>query len=46
MYEARGQDNNASASIQTYDIMETFKLNFVNERRHSSCVKKEIEVEY
>ena len=32
MYEARGQDNIASASIQTYDAMKTFKLKVVNEK--------------
>ena len=29
MYEARGQDNIASASIQIYDDMETFEFNVV-----------------
>ena len=42
MYEACGQDNIASASIQTYDVMETFKLNIVNEKRNSSYVRTEI----
>ena len=42
MYEALGQDNIASPSIQTYDLMETFKLNIVNEKRNSSCVRKGI----
>ena len=46
MYEARGQDNIASASIQTYDDMETFELNGMNEKRNSSCVRKEISVEH
>ena len=32
MYESRGQDNIASTSIQTYDDMETFELNVVNEK--------------
>ena len=45
MYEGRGQDNIASASIQTYDDMETFKSNIVNKKRNSSCVRKEILVE-
>ena len=31
MYKAHGQDNIASASIQTYDHMETFELNIVND---------------
>ena len=42
MYEARGQDNIARARIQTYDDIETFKLNAVNEKRNLSCVRKEI----
>ena len=42
MYEAHGQDNIASTSIQTYDDIETFELNVVNEKRNSSCVRKEI----
>ena len=42
MYQAPGQDNIASPSIQTKDNMETFKLNVVNEKRNSSCVRKEI----
>ena len=42
MYEARGQDNIASTSMRTYDDMETFELNVVNEKRNSSCVRKEI----
>ena len=42
MYEACGQDSIASASIQTYDDMETFELNVVNEslsrnRVHALC---------
>ena len=45
MYEARRQDNTAGASIQTYDAMETFKLKVVDEKRNSSCVRKEISVE-
>ena len=32
MYEAHGQDNIASASIQTYDIVKTFKLKVRNEK--------------
>ena len=39
---ARRQDNKASTSIQTYDDMETFELNVVNEKRNTSCVRKEI----
>ena len=31
MYETRGQDNIASKNIQTYDDMETFESNVVNE---------------
>ena len=31
MYETRGQDNVASTSIGTYDVVETFKLNVVDE---------------
>ena len=46
MYEARGQDNIASASIQTYDVIETPKLNIVNEKRNLSCVIKEILVDH
>ena len=42
MCEARGQDNIASASIQTYDIIETFKLKVWNEKGNSSCIGKEI----
>ena len=42
MYESRGQDNIASASIQTYDIMKKFKLKVRNGKRNSSCVRKEI----
>ena len=42
MYEAHGQGNIASTSIQTYDDMETFELNIVNEKRNSSYVRKEI----
>ena len=42
MYEVFGQDNITRASIQSYDDMETFKLNVVNEKRNSSCVRKEI----
>ena len=41
-YEARGQDNVASTIIQTYNDMETFESNVVNEKRNSSCVRKEI----
>ena len=29
-------------SIQTYDDMETFDLNIVNEKQNLSCVRKEI----
>ena len=29
-------------SIETYDDMETFELNIVNEKQNSSCVRKEI----
>ena len=32
MYEVCGQDNIASTSIQTYDDMDTFELNVVNEK--------------
>ena len=32
MYEAHSQDNIASASIQTYDAMEAFKLKVVDEK--------------
>ena len=46
MYKARDQDNIASASIQTYDDVETFELNVVNDKRNSSCVRKEISVEH
>ena len=42
MYETRGQDNIASTSIRTHDDMETFELNVVNEKRNSSCIRKEI----
>ena len=42
MYETCDQDNIASASIQIYGNIETFELNVVNEKRNSSCVKKEI----
>ena len=42
MYEACGQDDISSTSIQTYDDMETFETNVVNEKRNSSCVRKEI----
>ena len=42
VYDARGQGNIARASIQTYDVMETFKLDVVHEKRNSSCVRKEI----
>ena len=42
MYEMPGQNNIASASIQTNEVMETFKLKVVNEKRNSSCVRKEI----
>ena len=40
MYEARGQDNIANPSIQTYEGMETFKLNVVNEKRNFKLCKK------
>ena len=40
MYERRGQDNLGGNSIQTYDDMETFELNVVNEKQNSSCVRK------
>ena len=42
MYETRGQDYIGSKSMQTYDSMETFESNVVNEKRNSSCVRKEI----
>ena len=42
MYETCGQDNIASTRIQIYDNIETFEMNAVNEKRNSSCVRKEI----
>ena len=41
-YETRGQDKFASASIQTYDDMETFETNLVNGKQSRSCETKEI----
>ena len=32
MYKVCGRDNIASARIQSYDAMETFKLKVVNEK--------------
>ena len=46
MCEACGQDNIASASIQTYDAMETFNLKVVDEKLNLSCVRKEPRVEH
>ena len=42
MYETRGQDYIANKSMQTYDDMETFESNVVNEKRNSNFVRKEI----
>ena len=42
MYETCGQDNIDSTSIQIYDDIETFELNAVNQKRNSSCIRKEI----
>ena len=44
MYKTCGQDNIASKSIQTYDDMETFELDVVNEKQIQVVYEKKFKL--